>query len=374
MGQPIKIKLTIISPLSIGNGVEYSPYRDYVVEGRKLLYLDIHKLEQKIATSERLMDKYVNGIGNGMENNRSNFELKTFLHNDLKSDIHSFCRQELPILSHSPQSKIPIKTTIKTPLGMPYIPGSSIKGALKTVLLYDWLYNEDLSAQQWKDQFIAACAQLQRGTDHNGDHKIINKHCEKIKESYKSLETELKKITKAKDYTKESLCVSDTENFPKESLCVVDCDRKAPLRIECINSGACTTFSLSCEYEWEDLREKINSYSQYSFEKEKNLINPKDKEYKDFVNNICQNIETANANTAYLRLGFGKGYFLNSIGLELFDAWVEGKENSQEKNLLENFILMHFPKQFKDIDHFPQTRIKIDKNQEGLGWVKLEKL
>ncbi|HRT81515.1 MAG TPA: hypothetical protein P5538_11320, partial [Bacteroidales bacterium] len=100
-----------------------------------------------------------------------------------------------------------------------------------------------------------------------------------------------------------------------------------------------------------------------------------------FYNSIEKNINNADATTCYLRLGSGKGYYFNSIGLALYNA-----DETEDKKLFVNFlrnngfgkIFNKTNKQWEEFDlqsdEFPLTRVLDFKTSNPLGWVKLELL
>jgi len=86
-----------------------------------------------------------------------------------------------------------------------------------------------------------------------------------------------------------------------------------------------------------------------------------------------ENINNADDKTCYLRLGSGKGYYFNSIGLALFKT-----DRTNNKVLFYKFLKqMKFKGSKKyglHANEFPLTRVIDLKTQEPLGWVKLELL
>ena len=83
MIEKTKLKITTVTPVTIGSGAEWSPYRDYVVEKVQICFIDEKKIAEKLlAKGEQYFDKDIYGVVIGMEingNNRSEFDLKSFL-------------------------------------------------------------------------------------------------------------------------------------------------------------------------------------------------------------------------------------------------------------------------------------------------------
>jgi CRISPR type III-A-associated RAMP protein Csm5 len=139
-----KIKLTTLTPLSIlaDSGRDLSPYADYIVseEGDSLYYVNHRQVENVLAQKPQLIDEYVAGIKDSMDNNRSNFNLSHFLTNKLGLDIEDF--DSVPAQGKWRGKKRNIQAVVKD-AGRLYLPGSSLKGAMRTAMLYCWLaYDE----------------------------------------------------------------------------------------------------------------------------------------------------------------------------------------------------------------------------------------
>jgi CRISPR-associated protein Csm5 len=134
--QTIQLRLTTLSPLAIGKGDKLSPYSDFVEHDNRLHLIDTNRVEAALADRPDLLDAYVAGITAGIDNNRSHFELEKFLTNRLRLDLPAVSRRIYP-LGHGAAGgvKQELYTILKTPNGQPYVPGSSLKGAIKTALL-----------------------------------------------------------------------------------------------------------------------------------------------------------------------------------------------------------------------------------------------
>jgi CRISPR-associated protein Csm5 len=379
MSENIRLRLTTLSPLTIGNGMEYSPYRDYVVKNGQILMINNKAVEQKMIVNDKFMNEYIEGVAN-MEGNRSKFDLKWFLENNLQFNINEIITLSIPLISRKPSSKLPIRATIKTPREQPYIPGSGIKGALKTALLYDWL-NKEEKGKQWLNTFLNKCRSIEYWYREKDLTKLFGDH-------YNNLEKQLETYTCNETTGETRLAVCDTEPFAKDSLVAFDCNRKIPLRFEGIHKNAVTQLSLvSVDYTWNTLAQKINAYTFNTTCQELSLVEENDKEqvYTDFLKRMCGLVDNAYENPArgiaYLRLGFGKGYYTNSIGEALINIVSESEEKRKSLN---KYFQAQFTRKSKkegreywtevDIDSFPKTRLKVDSTQEGLGWVKLERI
>jgi len=131
----MKVKIKTLTALFIGGdaGDTWSPYSDYVWQDGRLTIIDNQKLEARL-TREQMQD-YVEKINHSIHNTRSDYALREFLR-EHKIPLLEITRYHL-LLPDDPGRKT-IKKFIRT-AGRPFIPGSSLKGAVRTAFLWSWL-------------------------------------------------------------------------------------------------------------------------------------------------------------------------------------------------------------------------------------------
>jgi len=362
MSETTRLRITTLTPVTIGSGAELSPYADYLIDKGLICFIDKKKMVEKIMQKgDSYLDLYVYGVANGMDNNRSEFDLKSFLlNNKIVQSVDEVISSCCPLTGNF-NSKLPIKGIIKSPTAKPYFPGSSIKGALKTVLMYNWLK-----------------------TNKNADEtieKVINEGSfDWLEKQFEYKEDENTKNIIRKNVIQQ---VTDSDVLPEDANIVVDCERKVPLRFECIAKNQTTEFELTLENnKWEDLAEQANKYAEDALEREFALVenNKNINFYYNFLADIEERIIKAENNVAYIRIGFGKGYYLNSLGIAIYD-YVSQEGRKELYGKFENFINKQFAKKDKygniqeiDLADFPKTRLFVTKTQEPLGWIKIEKI
>lgn len=371
MSGKINLKITTLTPVTIGSGSELSPYSDYVIDNGQVCFIDIKKMQDKILhKGESYFDKYVQGVAMKIDNNRSEFDLKSFLtNNQIIKDISEVISYRCP-LEGKTQSKLPIKGLLKSPLQEPYIAGSTIKGALKTILMYNWLKTD-------KQANIKIEEVINGKVDNFGKLKDLSfDWLEKQFETFINGQNELVRLNTIQQIT-------DSTRIAKENIVVVDCFRKMPIRFECIAKNKSAEFELDLgQFEWEELAKQANEYVEDALDREFSLVDDDEKMngYHNYLVEIEEKILNAEKNTAYLRIGFGKGYYLNSLGIAIYDyVCQEGKENLYDK--YEEFINKNFARKDKygniqeiDLEEFPKTRLFVTSTQEPLGWVKIERI
>lgn len=140
----IKLRLYTETPVSIGGdeGKSLSPYADYVFsgDGKYLLYLNQQAISNALGKDLSLMNEFVEAVRTRIDNNRSNFDLKNFLTNRLRLNLEDsgVVSRRVPVYGLSSNERQEIRPIEKAGHQV-YLPGSSIKGAIRTAALYDWL-------------------------------------------------------------------------------------------------------------------------------------------------------------------------------------------------------------------------------------------
>jgi CRISPR type III-A-associated RAMP protein Csm5 len=146
------IHLTTETPLSIlADAARWlSPYADFIVsdKGDYLYYIDNQLVEKALEKKPEFIDDYVNGVRdgmNGLDVNRSNFDLKDFMTKrlgiSLNSNNYRVVKAKGQWLGKDNRAKKTILQTVAKEAERLYLSGSSLKGAMRTAILYDWLMN-----------------------------------------------------------------------------------------------------------------------------------------------------------------------------------------------------------------------------------------
>jgi CRISPR-associated protein Csm5 len=368
--QSLNIQLSALTPVCIGTGQILSPYSDFVIEDKKIYYVDQQLIKQRLAEKPHLIDEFVKGVANGFDNNRSTFDLNQFLYSKLGIDIRKEYRMKTS--SHANESKQQLYTIIKNAGVQPYIPGSSLKGAIKTALLYDWLVN-DAEGQKVIVRLLK-----------NPKEEMVNKEIEQAFGRFNPGFSDSSLLD-----TDKMVCIDTKRLHIKKGNTAI------PQTWESIATEAKATLSFSTKenanfryVDWKELCRVGNQYAKAGIQCEWDILEEAagekmtDDVYNklyDFYETMYNNIDEANENTAFLKLGSGKGYYFNSVGLALFEA-----DKSEKKTAFLNFLKdSGFGKVYKketgkmedyDLDphDFPITRV-IDVNRvQPIGWVKLE--
>ena len=367
MKSQYRIKLTTLTPVCIGDGKTINPVTDYIYDRNRnqVHYLNKEKIAERLAGDDELMDRYMSGIISNMNNNRTEFDLKDFLEKVLKLSLHDYA-----LYSIEGKNTKELNTIIKNPDRSPYIPGSTLKGVIKTAFLYEWLLDKN---NEWCKKYL---------------QNIGNKEVET--RLRKELETELDSY---------QLRVHDSSMFDFEKNCKIIENKRISIKTGALTipqSWECISENKTCEtqiwemrkgdkiYSWEDICRVVNRYTQHQNIREIELledISEKYNEIKDerIKDSLIEFYEAMNAeidenpDCLFMRVGSGKGYFYNSVALALYD-----KDDSFDK---ENFLKLleksDYDKKGKkksnlNPDEFPITRVIELSDNKPMGWVKLE--
>ena len=371
-------KITTLTPVSIGDGNTLSAFADYVLEKGKIHYINQQAIRDKMGKSPELIDFYVEGMIRGKSNMTNTFDLKNFIFNRLKLTLQQAALYSIEAKNVS--GKKEFYTVVKNAGQSPYIPGSTLKGAIKTALLYDWLID---AKNDWCENYL----------------ENLNNKEERVR-----LEAQL-----MTEFDKFELGVSDSSLLEFDTLQAIDIKRlnikKGTLDIPQTREAVKENIACECEirnvrkliaekadgtkvyknYSWEELCRIINTFSRHSSDAEWTILSETGKKIDDDIyfslEDFYEDVEkkTESSTTAYLRLGTGKGFYFNSIALALYDC--DGTENKGQ--FLKFLKTCGYGKIYKpqkrqveeydlNPDEFPITRFVEITETKPLGWIQLE--
>ncbi|MFH8039142.1 MAG: type III-A CRISPR-associated RAMP protein Csm5 [Candidatus Aenigmatarchaeota archaeon] len=403
----MECKITTLTPVHIGSGERYNglSYVIYRINNQnKLCYLEFDKIKQVLNTQQlqnfasyvteerypkiegflrnRLNDRNDNIKKNLMEKSVYKIDL-LFIENPQQrrflGDIDSFIKQNNKV----------------------YIPGSEIKGAIRTAImykvlknneqLYNWLKNEiDSFGRNFRTQIATVKdKRLERGMreEKRIKEKVLAKEIEKIEEKLQKKvfypENENKKDAKY-DLLK-FLFVSDSESKkPDESIFVSEVKTlnmstpRSSFR-EFLKTGQEFKIEINVEnrneilenLEFSNEQKQILSIEKifeccYEFandliEEEINYFNNN----RDIVNKLNQIKNQNEKNSPVLRIGRDEGYLSLTVGLLV---------KRKDSNLYNN-VLIHATKNTSYSGMFPKTRRVVclgENNFDTIGWIKIK--
>lgn len=366
-----QVRLASLSPLFIGAGDEHtlSPYSDYVQRGDSLMYIDTGKLQEAMQGDEALVDAFVTGMRQ-FDNNQSTFVLERFITDKLYRTVDDFACRRVRIEGDC--KKAQIRRFVAT-AGKPFIPGSSLKGAIRTAVLVDWLLNRK-DGEPALDKIRVAVKKGNREALEamNPDQACFGsinhdvfRHL-RVSDSA-SIDTshlmvgEMKRVAlpskKKKQQQSDIPQWSEMIDRSVETLCSIS--MTTPLEP--------TGFDFLDHQSLSKLFSIVNRISLESCQRELDELDNFDKfrDFTGFYENLEQQLLSIKPDEAILRLGGGKTWHDNSIGLSIdneeFGAEILFKQYIQLLMNIENLP-------------FPSTRSAIVKNNQPVdptGWVKL---
>ena len=374
-----KMKLEVLTPLHIG-GADYKSKLDkkeYVFDKDKgtLTLIDNEKFISFLI-KKNLFDDYIFYIQKNLtlKNNKQdkNIKLIDFLKSrDIYKNIEEF-RKKAPIkIAAEIEEMNDIKLMLRNLQGKPYIPGTSIKGALVNFLLVNYIINNRDKFKNEKNKILEIAQKANNDND-------IKKAKNNIKRIVNDIEKYIiygdnKELEKSKRF---GISVSDTYNYSntrtyfyrdideKRDTSKKEKEQPIPIYREYIMANSIFDFDITLDIDLikksklkiktiSDLTEALENTSNY-------LIN---KILKDENSSQIEN----------LILGANTGFLQKTIIYSLFEKKEERLEVVKK--------LLHLKKGDKIKDHLKDkfsprvlNRVKINGNNKLAGLVRIEKV
>ncbi|WP_339054218.1 type III-A CRISPR-associated RAMP protein Csm5 [Fusobacterium animalis] len=374
-----KMKLEVLTPLHIG-GADYKSKLDkkeYVFDKDKgtLTLIDSEKFISFLI-KKNLFDDYIFYIQKNLtlKNNKQdkNIKLIDFLKSrDIYKNIEEF-RKKAPIkIAAEIEEMNDIKLMLRNLQGKPYIPGTSIKGALVNFLLVNYIINNRDKFKNEKNKILEIAQKVNNDND-------IKKAKNNIKRIVNDIEKYIiygdnKELEKSKRF---GISVSDTYNYSnirtyfyrdideKRDTSKKEKEQPIPIYREYIMANSIFDFDITLDIDLikksklkiktiSDLTEALENTSNY-------LIN---KILKDENSSQIEN----------LILGANTGFLQKTIIYSLFEKKEERLEVVKK--------LLHIKKVDKIKDHLKDkfsprvlNRVKINGNNKLAGLVRIEKV
>ena len=211
-----KMKLEVLTPLHIG-GADYKSKlnkKEYIFDkDKKTLTLIDNEKFIAFLIKKNLFEKYIAYIENNvnakvMIQNR-NINLFNFLKaNNIDKDIQDF-RKKAPIkLDMNIENMNDIKLMLRDVQGKPYIPGTSIKGALINLLLVDYIIKNREKFSKEKRIILSECKKTNDDRSIRGLKNDIKKIVNQIEKSI--IYSDNKSLEKSKKF---GISVSDSYSY-----------------------------------------------------------------------------------------------------------------------------------------------------------------
>jgi len=425
-----RLILNTVTPVSIGNDEadKLSPLCDFIIRNNTVHYLDNNKIARMVQ-EKHLINDYVRGAAS-IDNTQTSFVLERFLRERAGVDPLKYVKESHDFRGPG-RGKIIIRTLYRSGES-PVITGSTIKGCIKTSLLYYWLMNSDEGREKLNDLIKTTESYYEKNKGlikdvESVEHEIdvlsgqIRKYSKKdhaikaatrakiesrrrvletakdnLAAGRKGLEEKIDKVIDELFYIDDfkNLRVTDSEKFSRNVIVVCEIKRlhlikgtlNIPQYVEAIKENSHSEFEVTIipgfrqkEFSFmnngdlKKLFEILNYFSDASVNTDWDMLDDnyknfeKDEKSREIYNGLFDSYEKLNTdiskvrenNSAFIRLGFGKTFFDNSIGLAIY--------RTDKEALMKYVKLMQLGKPMQKI--FPVTRSVCTSNFLPMGWV-----
>ena len=361
-----EIKIETLSPIHIGNGTFLQKGNDYIVEEDYIDVLSLDKLGIIIGTDNTTIQEWTEAIekGNGelfVKGKIHGYSYKDYTKRRIESSIKIDQRQNT------------LKECIHDGMGYPYIPGSSIKGAIRTAVfsslarkIISSKLNSEENKKKWKNVIAGMENELLHFQD-RGKKSPAN-------DIFKFLQTGDAYFEKGVEKAVEQINLNITK---KASLL----DNSKPQMVEVIRKGVSSKFRLSIKDDFyhysgiNDIHDLFKMISDHTY----NLLcdeiefwargdgsqyNGQD-DYLDQLEIILDTIDECQPNECFLRIGQASGWRF------VTGAWLEEIDKEYFNN---DIVPLCRPRNDRYIGYpFPKSR-RIDSDSNVFGFVKLTML
>lgn len=347
------IKIQTLTPVHIGSGEVLQNNFDYIkIEDKGNYY--IAPLNPK-AIGKILFEKGID-IDRWAAVLQKGDDIKEFINENL-SDISQdkYFQRYIYLPENQYNLAGELREQIHTGMGKPYIPGSSIKGAIRTAILSDSLIKNKQSPSQFKPYKLLTAEQLQylQVSDATFEEGYTDALCMgnlNIRQSNSFDDRSKSQLVEAitiEEKSSMSIKISNTKLFPVASIK--------------------TLFSIINKHTERILQNDIDFWYDYKFDDNSGIVD----EYINAVGDIRKEINGVEDNSCILRLGHANGWKFITGDWAKDNATVEEWNEVVTKSRPGNNRYLEYP--------FPKSRrinVLLDENNDIekvqlLGFVKL---
>ncbi len=179
-----KLSLDILTPVHIGDGAEIEPY-EYVIN-EQFHRIDLSKLLLNVSSEDqKQFNKLLEtDIITCREFIKNNFQGKdcVIYSTQVSDEIKAFYKSKIA----DPRNQLLIYPFLRENSGLPYIPGSSLKGALRTAQIFS-LLEKDYSGKESGDILEAVILKCERGWLDRSQGLFITKGLDPQKDPFRCI-------------------------------------------------------------------------------------------------------------------------------------------------------------------------------------------
>ena len=349
----MNLKISTVTPIHIGNGEKYTS-AEFVVRGDTIIRIDTNKVFTLL--NEKDQERFIQELEDPY------FQIEKF--------IKDIPLSEIKVYSAGLKGGIPteIQEQIKTGRRA-YIPGSSIKGAIRTAILYNQINNSNIEklSRIFDMKYWQREGELQRYVDgflsgvgnpsyssllkflQVADTELASDVCV---HAVKSLKGERGGWTWFKRGGKEVVTFHETIDAGEE----LECE----FRIN-YDENIYRDLKLGEKGKYIDIGELKRCIHEFSHDLIEHEIEFAEKYHIDFLSDFYAELRDKNTeDEPVMKLGQGSGFMATTIGLKL----------KKRKEILEKVKRSLRGKTYPY--EFPKTRKIIVEEKSPLGWVKIK--
>lgn len=301
------VTLTVKGLLFIGSGKEISK-KEYICQGDYIYLIAMERLYQEMKKRhlQREYEKFMMQSNDPLEKWLKDFHI-------LKKDIVPLCKYAVAVgdsFQNTKGKKRQVMDFVKDGLGNPYIPGSSIKGMLRTIFLANEI---EKNSNRYENDKYKMINNIKIEKDRK---KLLRENAKQLEtQSFHLLKREGTNINDAVNDILSGIIIGDSdpiaiEDFVMSSKVDMNVERKKriiPIIRECVRPGTKIHFKLTidsqiCPYDKDDIEKMINQFS--------------DSVYKNFLVKFGSKKPRENR----VWLGGGCGYVSKTVIYNLFQG------------------------------------------------------
>lgn len=368
----MKLKIKTITPLHVGNGAEYGSPEFYLASANKrkvLARADLNKLFMILP--DDLKDEFI------IELEEPQFNLQSFL-KEVMFQLPQGSLGKVRLYFSYLETKLPDTVTehIKTS-NQAYIPGTSIKGSIKTALLYDMVKSGDMNGIEhlFRNRRDGKLEINIRKSQNFVDDFFSSDHEKKPNTSIMRFiqVTDTTPVEKMTIYSVNSVKAIDRGwNWYRGSIdagktCIESIDKNQELEFD-LNLNQTDKIvkklNLKDKEEYMSLDRILNCIYKFSRDLIENEIEFAQKYGMKFLEKFYSDLSSKNTTDGpVMNIGMGTGFLAKTIGLKIreYDPYLYNKVRQSTRG-------KSYP------NEFPKTRKVIQDELVPPGWVKVEKV
>jgi len=376
LGYKHTVHLETVTPVAVGNGGTLSPSADYTLDPQNkqcALLIDHKMFEAWLAQNPAALTDYLNAVkeNNGKNRNTFLYQYLSKYHN--KDRTKSYFNAERTVVGQA--DTVELKTCIKD-AGSPFIPGSTLKGAFKSVWLHNWLDANPVEIDKIIQSIHSA----------RDDRETQRKIDETIVECLNDKPNQHKRMQFSTLQISDAYCDGDLKWYHTKRFKLLKDDKTVvPLFLEAIAPLVEGSFSILVESNklvqtshrsiktleadsLEPFFAQVNQYALDNIEHELEMTQSEELwDYKKFLRDRKNDIENSQNQSAWLPIGFGKSNFYQSIGL-----FIRRRDKGAFEKYIKLFKMGKKPNAGEtDQKELPLTRNLSIEGHLPLGWIKL---